>query len=106
MRKAIDWHAQYFIPELLFFQNGCVFTGSVNNDGEKEFRYKLSPAQEAEEGADSDPPRRVILVEVWYGPFCYEKSTIEDRHSFPMDENGRQEAINWLAAKYEEMIPG
>ena len=106
MRKEIDWQAPCFIPELLFFQNGCVYTGSVNNAGEKEYRYKLSPAEEATEGAEGDPPRRIIRAEVWFGPFCYEKSTVEDRQDFPMDETGRAKAISWLAMKYAEMIPG
>lgn len=102
MRKAVDWHAPCFIPELLFFENGNLFTGSVSNDGEKEFRYRLSPGKEGEEGSE----RNIILAEVWYGPFCYEKSEIAGKAAFPMEEQGRSEAIDWLAGQYETMVPG
>lgn len=105
MRKKVDWHEQCLIPELLYFQNGGSFTGSVGNIAEREFRYKLSPDKEAVEGADEAEAKSIIKVEVWYGPFCYEKSTLEDKSTFPMDEQGRSDAIDWLAAKYESMIP-
>lgn len=105
MRKKIDWHAPYLIPELLYFQNGCTFTGSVSNEGEKEFRYRLSPAEKTDDAAEGDAPKQIIVGEVWFGPFCYEKSTAEDRHEASMDEAGREDSIDWLAQKYEEMIP-
>jgi hypothetical protein len=101
MRKKIDWHAPYFIPELLYFQNDNSFTGSVTNEGEKEFRYRLSPAKEGEEGAE----RQMIRAEVWYGPFCYEKSKVIENAVFPLEEQGRSDAIDWLAHQYEAMIP-
>lgn len=105
MRKKIAWHEQCLIPELLYFQNGGTFTGSVGNVGKQEFRYKLSPDKKAEEGTDKADTESVIKVEVWFGPFCYEKSTIEDKKTFSMDEQGRSDAIDWLATKYESMIP-
>ena len=92
MMKKINWHKQGLIPELLYFQNGGIFTGSVSNAGAKEFRYKLSP----NEGK--------IKAEVWYGPFCYEKSKISDQSEFPMDEGGRSKALDWLNGKYESMV--
>ncbi|MCI1982261.1 MAG: hypothetical protein LKJ45_03740 [Oscillospiraceae bacterium] len=91
--KEVHWHQQGVIPELLYFQNGGSFSGSVNHSGDREFRFKLSPSDEK------------IRAEVWYGPFCYEKSTIEDHSDFPMEEQGREKAINWLQEKYQEMIP-
>ncbi len=102
MRKAIDWHAQCLIPELLYFQNGCDFTGSVSNEGEKEFRYKLSPVKAPEDCAET---KTTLRAEAWYGPFCYEKSTVFDQSEFPMDEEGRSAAIDWLSAEYKAMIP-
>lgn len=106
MRKEIDWHAPYFIPELLYFQNGNLFTGSVNNADEKEFRYRLSPGKRELEGADPASEERIIRAEVWYGPFCYEKSEIADQAVFPMEEHGRSDAVDWLASRYEAMVPG
>lgn len=90
--KEINWHEQGLIPELLYFQNGGTFTGSVNNKGAKEFRYKLSP----NEGN--------IKAEVWFGPFCYEKSEILDQSEFSMDESGRSNTLDWLQQKYECMV--
>ncbi|HEX3017428.1 MAG TPA: hypothetical protein VHP31_06195 [Caproicibacter sp.] len=89
--KTIEWHKQGLIPELLYFQNGGTFTGSVSNTGIKEFRYKLSPNEEK------------IKAEVWYGPFCYEKSEILDQSEFSMDEEGRSQMLDWLKEKYETM---
>lgn len=105
MKKKIDWHKQCLIPELLYFQNSNAFTGSVGNEGKKEFRYKLSPAQKTEDEADGAEPQKIIKAEVWYGPFCYEKSTIEDEAEFPMDEKGRSDTIDWLSGKYDSMVP-
>ena len=104
MRKEVDWHEACFIPELLYFENGNPFTGSVNSAGEKEFRYQLSPGAKPAEGPDSKPDK-LIVAEVWYGPFCYAKSEIADKTSFAMNEQGRLDAIDWLASKYTEMIP-
>ena len=97
MRKRIDWHRECLIPELLYFQNGGTFVGSVSNKGEKEYRYRLSPS-----GTPEEPK---IKVEAWYGPFCYEKSEIPEQGEFPMDEDGRFGAIDWLRQKYESLIP-
>lgn len=105
MRKNIDWHKPCLIPELLYFQNGGTFTGSVSNTGEKEFRYKLSPDKKASDEQNEQEPEKAIKAEVWYGPFCYEKSTVENESAFSMDEQGRSEAIDWLCRNYEAMIP-
>ncbi len=91
-RKEIDWRGRGLIPELLYFQNGGKYTGSVNNPGQREFRYKIGPA----EGQ--------IRAEVWYGPFCYEKSKIEEEGRFPMDEAGRGALLDWLGSRYEAMV--
>jgi hypothetical protein len=103
MRKEIDWHKQYLIPILLYFQNGGSFVGSVSNTGEKEFRYKLSPGEK--ETDDPKKKEKFIKGEVWYGPLCYEKGEITAQNSFAMDEDGRSAAIDWLGKQYESMIP-
>lgn len=89
--KNIDWHEPGLIPQLLYFQNGALYTGSVANEGGKEFRYRLAPA----EGK--------IRAEVWYGPYCYEKSEILGQAEFAMDQQGRSDALDWLKEKYESM---
>ncbi|QAT49157.1 hypothetical protein EQM14_04850 [Caproiciproducens sp. NJN-50] len=90
--KTIDWHRQGYIPILIDFQNGNTFIGSVSEKGKKEFRYRLSPAEEK------------IRAEVWYGPYCYEKSETLDQSEFSMDMEGREKMVDWLKSKYESMI--
>lgn len=93
--KVIDWAEQGVIPGLLYFQNGSTYTGSATefgNKAAKEFRYKIKPGDGA------------IIAEVWYGPFCYEKSEIVDHAEFTLDEDGRTKMIQWLKEKYESMI--
>jgi hypothetical protein len=89
--KQIDWHRQGYIPQLLYFQNGASYTGSVSNEENPEFRYKIAP----KDGA--------ICAEVWEGTLCYEKSEIMDHSEFGMDAEGRSEMIDWLQRKYETM---
>lgn len=102
MIRTIDWKEQGLIPELLYFENGNVFTGSVNNAGAKEYRYRLSPGSEKLEDGSA---RKFIRAEAWYGPFCYEKSTMEKASEFPLDDAGRAAAIAWLEETYRMMIP-
>lgn len=90
--KSIDWHEPGRIPPLLYFQNGNLYTGSMIGKGSKEFRYKITPV----EGN--------IKSEVWYGPYCYEKSEILDQAEHNMDAEGRDEMIDWLKSKYESMV--
>ena len=82
--ESIDWHRQGYIPVLLYFQNGNAQSGDVGN-----FRYMLTP----KDGK--------IVVEVWRGPFCREKSEIVDQSEHSLDAEGRSAAIDWLKEKYE-----
>lgn len=84
----INWHEPGLIPQLLFFQNGNVYTGSSKAQSAEELRFKMKP----EDGK--------IVVELWPGPFCYEKSEIAHRAEFPMDEEGRARALDWMNEKY------
>lgn len=91
--KQVDWEKQ--IPGLLYFQNGGVFTGSVDDFADKsakEFRYKLQPND------------GVLKAEVWYGPFCYEMSEIADQAEFAISGEGYDDMIGWVRQKYEQMI--
>jgi len=93
--KTVDWYAQGAIPGLIYFKNGSVYTGSVNDFGNKtakEFRYVIKP----NDGS--------IKAEVWYGPCCYERSEILDQAEFSMDEDGRSKMLGWMKKKYESMI--
>lgn len=93
--KVIDWNEQGVIPGLLYFQNGSTYTGSVNDFGNKEakeFRYIMKPKD------------GILIAEVWYGPFCYEKSEIVDHAEFSLDDDGRTKMIEWINEKYKSMI--
>lgn len=97
-----DWHAQGLIPELLYFENGNDFTGSVTAPEKREFRYRLSPVSEKlEDGSEKSS----IRAEAWYGPLCYRKSKMEASADFPMNETGRLAAIDWTASEYTRMVP-
>jgi hypothetical protein len=39
-----------------------------------------------------------ITAEYWHGLFCYEKSEIEAKETFPMTEEGRNAMKAWLEA--------
>jgi hypothetical protein len=81
--------AEIFIPVLHSFENGNTFSGSSG-----PMRFFLRP-QTPEEG---EP---VILAEVWHGIYCYEKSEIEARQTFPMTEEGREAIRTWLTEHRE-----
>ncbi len=90
--KYVNWFGPGYIPGLLYFQNGSAYTGSVSEIGNQEFRYKISPKD------------GMLFAEVWYGPFCHEKSEIADYSEHSMDSEGRTSMIDWLKSKYESMI--
>ena len=92
--KCVNWSEQGLIPGVLYFQNGSEFTGGVDNRGTslKEFRYRISPS------------KNIMTAEVWYGPFCYDKSDIVDTREFIIDNDGRGDMIKWLEDKYQTMI--
>ena len=83
--------AELYIPTLHTFAMNNSFTGSCG-----PFRFRIVPnvvmatPKEVDFGASS------ITAEYWHGPFCYEKSTIENNETFPMSEEGRQKMKCWL----------
>ena len=93
--KVTDWDDQAMAPGLLYFKNGSAYTGSktdFDNKATKEFRYKLTPNN------------GTIKAEVWYGPFCYEKSEIIDQVEFTLDDDGRTKMLAWMKEKYETLL--
>ncbi len=93
--KTVDWFEKGTLPGLLYFKNGSAYTGSVTDFGSKdakEFRYMIKPND------------GTIIAEVWYGPFCYEKSEIVSQSEFTLDGEGHTEMIGWIKEKYESMI--
>ncbi len=84
---------ELFIPTLHTFAMDNTFTGSLGN-----FRFKIVPAVVKSEcnPKEVDMAKSSIHAEYWHGPFCYEKSEIEGRQTFPMSEEGRAQLLTWL----------
>ncbi len=68
------------IPEIAFFENKNVFTGS---DG-KDFRYRL---------ANSDGR---LEVSVWYEDICFELCHDPESETFELSNNALPSAVDWI----------
>lgn len=80
-----------FIPTLHTFENNNIFTGSWGN-----LRYKVTPQIVMATPKEVDLEQSSMKAEYWHGPFCYEKSEIEEETVFPMSTEGREAMIHWL----------
>ena len=80
-----------FIPTLHTFAMSTLFTGSCGS-----FRFRAQPNVVMATPKEVDFEQSSILAECWHGPYCYEKSTMEDRMEFPMSEEGRLAMLRWL----------
>ena len=68
------------IPEIAFFENKNVFTGS---DG-KNFRYRL---------ANSDGK---LEVSVWYEDICFELCHDPESETFELSNDALPRAVDWI----------
>ena len=80
-----------FLPTLHTFAMNNVFTGSCGN-----FRFRAEPKVEMASVKEVDMEKSSIYVECWHGPFCYEKSTMEDEATFSMSDEGLHAMKKWL----------
>ena len=76
--------AELFLPTLHTFAMKNTFTGSFG-----ALRFKVVPEVVMATKKEVDMEASSITVEYWHGPFCYEKSEMEGRQTFPMSEEGR-----------------
>ena len=84
-----------YIPTLHTFAMNNVFTGSCGN-----LRFRIVPkVAKLPGGKEVDMENSAIEAEYWYGPLCYEKSTVEEKQVFPMTEDGRTAMLQWLEEK-------
>ena len=84
-----------YLPTLHSFAMNNVFTGSEGN-----LRFRIVPKVVKASGSkEVDMENSTIEAEYWYGPLCYEKSTIEGKETFPMSDDGRAALQNWLDSK-------
>lgn len=84
---------EIYLPTLHTFAMKNIFTGSCGN-----FRFKAVPNVEMATAKEVDFAASSITAEFWHGPFCYEKSEIEGKETFPMTEEGRLAMKQWLEA--------
>ena len=83
--------AELFIPTLHTFAMNNVFTGSCG-----AFRFRIAPQVVKKNPKEVDMEASSIVAEYWHGPFCYEKSQMEGKETFPMSEAGKQAMKEWL----------
>ena len=76
--------AELFLPTLHAFAMKNTFTGSFG-----ALRFKVVPEVVMATPKEVDMENSSITVEYWHGPFCYEKSEMEGKETFPMSEEGR-----------------
>ena len=82
---------ELYIPTLHTFAMNNSFTGSCG-----AFRFAITPNVVMATPKEVDFSQSSIQAEFWHGPFCYELSKIEDKRSFPMNEEGRAAMKAWL----------
>ena len=85
--------AEFFIPTLHSFAMSNIFTGSCGL-----FRFRAVPNVVMLTPKEVNMEQSSITVEYWHGLFCYEKSEMEGKETFPMSEEGREAMICWLKA--------
>ena len=76
--------AELFLPTLHTFAMNNTFTGSMG-----PLRFKVVPEVVMATPKEVDMENSSITVEYWHGLFCYEKSEMEGKETFPMSEEGR-----------------
>lgn len=86
--KEIDSGAgpDLYVPNYMSFNNENIFLGSFRG-----LRFKMTPNVE----------EKTILAEYWYGPLCYEKSTMDGAETFPLSEEG----IADMTERIRELAP-
>lgn len=75
-----------FIPVLSHFENENPWLASAGR-----LRCRVLPA-----AAEENPQKKILMAEVWEGPWAYEFSTVEETREFPLSEEGLQALSVWL----------
>ena len=83
-----------YLPTLHTFAMDNSFTGSYGL-----LRYRVVPTVIKRNAKEVNMEESSITAEYWHGQYCYEKSKMEDKQTFPMSEEGRQAIIDWLTAQ-------
>ena len=82
---------ELYLPTLHTFAMNNSFTGSCG-----AFRFRVVPEVVMATPKEVDFEQSTITVKYWPGLFCYEKSEMEGKETFPMTEEGRAAMKQWL----------
>lgn len=82
---------ELFIPTLHTFAMNNIFTGSSGL-----FRFRIAPNVVKKSAKEVNMEESSITAEYWHGLYCYEKSKLEGRQTFPMTDEGRLAMKAWL----------
>lgn len=82
---------EIYLPTLHWFAMNNLFTGSCGT-----FRFRAKPEVVMATAKEVDFEASTVVCEFWHGPFCYEKSAMEERKVFPMSEEGMKNMKAWL----------
>ena len=85
---------EIYLPTFHSFAMGNKFTGSW-----KELRFCVEPQIVKLNKKEVDFENSSIKALYWHGPFCMEKSEIQEERTFPLTEEGRAEIKTWLEEK-------
>ena len=85
---------EIYLPTLHTFAMNNIFTGSCGS-----LRFRAAPNVVMATAKEVDFEASTIEVEYWHGLFCYEKSEMEGKESFPMSEEGRLAMLEFLQLK-------
>ena len=85
--------AELFLPTLHTFAMKNPFTGSCGL-----FRFRVVPNVIMATPKEVDFQQSTMEAEFWHGLYCYEKSTVEGKETFPLTEEGREAMMQWLAS--------
>ena len=85
--------AELFLPTLHTFAMKNPFTGSCGL-----FRFRVVPNVIMATPKEVDFQQSTMEAEFWHGLYCYEKSTVEGKETFPLTEEGRETMMQWLAS--------
>lgn len=83
---------QFYLPNLYTFQNKNTFYGSLD-----ELRFRVQPRVGEEDQEDA------LMVCTWTGEYCLAESEILDEASFPLDEDGYRQLLDWLEQAYHQV---
>lgn len=84
--------SQFYLPNLYTFQNKNTFYGSLD-----ELRFRVQPQIGSEDAEDT------LTACVWTGPYALEESEPFAEISFPLDQDGYGQLLDWLETAYHQV---